>query len=123
MGLFACLALVLAVTGVYGVTAFSVAQRTREIGVRMALGAQAADVFRLVLAQSLKVIASGVIIGLIGALALTRLMTSLLFGVSPSDPVTFAAISLLLVGVALLACWIPARRATKVDPMVALRSE
>ena len=123
MGLFACLALVLAVTGVYGVTAFSVAQRTREIGVRMALGAQAADVFRLVLAQSLKVIASGVIIGLIGALALTRLMTSLLFGVSPSDPVTFAAISLLLVGVALLACWIPARRATQVDPLAALRCE
>jgi len=123
MGLFACLALALAVTGVYGVTAYSVAQRTREIGVRMALGAQAADVLRLVLAQSLKVIVSGVVSGVIAALLLTRLMTNLLFSVSPSDPVTFATISLLLIGVALLACWIPARRATKVDPMIALRYE
>jgi putative ABC transport system permease protein len=121
MGLFAGLALALAVTGVYAVTAYSVGQRTREIGVRIALGARAADVLRLVLVQSLKAIAGGVIAGLGGALVLTRFLTNLLFGVSPTDPATFAIISLLLLAVALFACYIPARRATRADPLVALR--
>jgi putative ABC transport system permease protein len=103
--------------------AFSISQRTHEIGVRMALGAERLDVLRLVLAQGMKLALLGVAIGLIAALGLTGWMKSLLFGVSATDPLTFVAIAMLLVFVALLACWIPARRATKVDPLVALRCD
>ncbi|MBI1759846.1 MAG: ABC transporter permease [Acidobacteria bacterium] len=123
LGGFAGLALLLAALGIYGVISFSVAQRTNEIGIRIALGAQAADIFKLVLGQGARLIVGGIVIGLLGALALTKVMQSLLYGVSASDLLTFAAITTLISCVALLACWIPARRATKVDPMIALRCE
>ena len=123
LGLFAAVALALAALGVYGVLAYAVNQRTRELGIRMALGAQANDVLGLVLRQGLRLIAWGVAIGLLAALALTRLMKALLFNVSPTDPLTFALVVLALASIALLACWIPARRATLVEPMTALRSE
>ena len=123
LAVFAVLALVLAAVGIYGVISYSVAQRTREVGIRMALGARTSDVIKLVVRDGLKLVMIGVGIGLAAAFALTRLMTTLLFGVTPTDAVTYATVALGLVLVALIACCIPARRATKVDPLVALRFE
>jgi ABC-type antimicrobial peptide transport system permease subunit len=121
LGLFATVALILAISGLYAVMAYSVSQRTREIGIRLALGAQAGDVLKLITQQGLVLLLAGILIGLAGAFALTRVLSTLLFEVSVTDPLTFIAIPLLLMVVALLACWVPARRATKVDPLVALR--
>ncbi len=123
LGLFSALALVLAAIGIYGVISYSVAQRTHEIGIRMALGAQHKDVLHMILRQGVKIAIAGVAIGVVVSLGLTQLMSSLLFSVSAADPLTFAGVAILLVLVAMLACYIPARRALRVDPMVALRYE
>jgi predicted permease len=123
LGVLGLVALVLAVSGLFGVIAYSVSQRTREVGIRMALGAQRGDVLRLVLHQGMRLAGIGVAVGFIGALASTQLLRSLLFGVSATDPMTFATVPVLLLGVAWLACWLPAHRAAKVDPMEALRCE
>jgi putative ABC transport system permease protein len=123
LGGFAALALILAIIGLYGLLAFTVTQRQREIGIRMALGAQRFDVLNLVVGQGMRLVLIGAFIGLLGSFALTRVLASVLFKVEPADPLTFVTVTFLLFVVALLACYIPARRATKVDPMVALRFE
>jgi predicted permease len=123
LGIFAGVALLLAAIGIYGVMAYSFSQRTHEIGIRIALGAQRMDIFRMAVSEGMQLVAIGLVIGLLGAAALTRSVRSMLFDVSPADPITFAGISLTLAGVAFLACYVPAQRATRVDPLVALREE
>ncbi len=121
--IFSVVALLLAATGIYGIVSYTVSQRTPEIGIRLALGAGRTNVFRLILGQGLRVVFFGVALGLVGAFAMTRVIRSLLFGVTPNDALTFVLVSLLMIFVALIACSVPARRATKVDPLVALRNE
>jgi putative ABC transport system permease protein len=123
LAIFAAVALVLAGVGIYGVMSYSVAQRTHEIGIRMALGAQTTAVLKLAVGYGLKLVVAGIVIGLVAAFALTRVMSTLLFGVTATDPTTFTLISLLLVAVAAIASYLPARRATRVNPIIALRYE
>ena len=123
LAMFAGLALLLAAIGIYGVVSYVVAQRQREIGIRMALGARRAQVFELMLRQGARMALAGLVIGVVAAIALTRLMTGMLYGVKPTDALTFAVAAFVLCAIALAACCIPARRATRVDPMLALRCE
>jgi len=122
-GFFSGLTLLLVFIGIYGTLAYTVARRTNEIGIRMALGARKSDVLQLVVGQGMVLAFAGLALGMVGALGLTRFLASLLYGVKPSDALTFVAVSFILIAVALLASYIPARRAMKVDPMVALRYE
>ena len=122
-GAMGLLGLILAVVGVYSVAAYAAVQRTQEIGIRMAIGATPRDILKMVLCQGIRIVALGLLIGLAAAFAGTRVLVDLFYGVTPSDPLTFAAVAALLLAVALLACWIPARRATRTSPVVALRFE
>ena len=123
IGLFAALSLGLAAVGLYGVMSYTVQQRTREIGIRVAIGAQKRDVLRLVVGHGLGLVLTGMLLGSAGAAGLTRLISTMLYQVKPTDPTTFASVCVLLAMVALFACWLPARRASRVDPMEALRCE
>ena len=123
LGIFAAIALLLASVGIYGVMSYSVEQRTREIGIRMALGAERSSVLRLIVGQGARLAASGILVGIAGAFALSRVMAGLLYGVSATDPLTYLALAAVLAAVAVAACAVPARRALLVDPAVALRAE
>jgi putative ABC transport system permease protein len=123
LGAFAAVALLLAAVGVYGVMAYSFSQRTHEVGIRIALGAQQMDILRMALGEGLRIVVIGLASGLVGAAIVTRLFRSMLFDVAPADPITFFSVSAILAVVALFACYIPARRATRVDPLVAVREE
>jgi ABC-type antimicrobial peptide transport system permease subunit len=123
LGAFGILALTLAAVGLYSVVAYAVSQRTRELGIRMALGARPRDLMRMVVSQGMRVTLIGVVLGIAGAAAVTRLLAGQLLGVSPTDPVIFSSVAILLAGIALAATWMPARRASKIDPIVALRYE
>jgi ABC-type antimicrobial peptide transport system permease subunit len=123
VGLFATTATLIATCGLYGLMAYGVTQRRREIGVRMALGAARRDVLRLVLTRALRIVVAGLIVGLAGAAAVTRVLQRFLFGVTPTDPIVFTIVTLLLLAVGLMAAWLPARRATRIDPWAALRAE